>query len=83
MQQWEYDVIVFMTYTKLKRALLRKTTMTDQISIAEYQDRIASLAPALRERTGEAEKQRRLSQQNRIMRKIKSYSCEKHCSDFK
>ena len=37
--------------------------MTDQISIAEYHDRIASLAPALKERAGEAEKQRRLSRQ--------------------
>ena len=37
--------------------------MTNQISTAEYHDRIASLSPALRERAAEAEKQRRLSQQ--------------------
>lgn len=37
--------------------------MIDRISITEYHDRITSLAPALRERAGEAEKQRRLSQQ--------------------
>ena len=37
--------------------------MTDRTSIAEYHDRIAALAPALRERAGEAEKIRRLSQQ--------------------
>ena len=37
--------------------------MTDRISIAEYNDRIAALAPAHRERAGEAEKERRLSQQ--------------------
>ena len=37
--------------------------MTDQISISEYYDRIASLSPALRDRAGEAEKKCRLSQQ--------------------
>ena len=37
--------------------------MTDPISIAAYHDRIAALAPALRERAGEAEQARRLSQQ--------------------
>ena len=37
--------------------------MTDPISIAAYHDRIAALAPALRERAGEAERLRRLSQQ--------------------
>ena len=37
--------------------------MTDQITIADYRDRIAALAPALRERAGEAERLRRLSQQ--------------------
>ncbi len=37
--------------------------MTDRISITEYHDRIASLTPDLRERAGEAEKERRLSQQ--------------------
>ena len=37
--------------------------MTDPISIATYHDRIAALAPALRERAGEAERLRRLSQQ--------------------
>ena len=37
--------------------------MTDRITIAEYHQRIAALAPALRERAGEAEKFRRLSQQ--------------------
>ena len=37
--------------------------MTERITSSEYHDRIASLAPALRERAGEAEKQRRLSQE--------------------
>ena len=37
--------------------------MTDRISIPEYHDRIAALTPALQERAGKAEKQRRLSQQ--------------------
>lgn len=36
--------------------------MTNPITIAQYHDMIASLAPALRERAGDAEKQRRLSQ---------------------
>ena len=33
-----------------------ETTMTEQISVTAYHDKIASLAPALRERAGEAEK---------------------------
>ena len=37
--------------------------MTERISIPEYLDRIAALTPALRERAGAAERQRRLSQQ--------------------
>ena len=37
--------------------------MTERISVAEYHERIASLSTSLRERTVEAEKQRRLSQQ--------------------
>ena len=37
--------------------------MTERISIPEYHDRIAALTPALRERAGAAERQRRLSQQ--------------------
>ena len=40
-----------------------ESIMTDKFSIAEYHDRVASLAPALRERAGEAEKNRRLARQ--------------------
>ena len=40
--------------------------MTDRTSIAEYHDRIAALAPALRERAGEAGQQMPLVERNLV-----------------